>query len=339
MAKFFKVAVLFICSNLLLSVCLVACYFCYYGLTLNDIPPPPLSDSYSLNEKMEFLRKSAKSAKIIAIGSSMSLINLHSKTITDELHCDSFLNTSSWGMTMKDNFHLLKILSDIYTPTTLIIVGNIGDFTEKKKHINYPILKNYIYSDGIKLVFYYLKYFNLSYYSRNFRYAKRVRSCTDEYEYLGFDKYGTVNYDGINFKISLQRWNSDPINAEVESSQYSYLDGISTFCKQNNIKILFFQSPIRKGLRSMYDQKKTYKLRSHTDKIENILKRDNHIFIDANNVMWEDRLFADGTHLNKVGAKRFTEYCFNEIKSNARHSVSSLAPQNPMQKNDTQPLQ
>jgi len=300
---------------MLFNLCCIVLYVVYFKISVNDIPAPNISNSYSFNEKMEFLRKKKIDADIIVIGSSMSLNNLYSKTITDELHSTSFLNTASWGMSIKDDFLLLKRLSEIHKPSTLIIASNTIDFSQTDKKVDYVSLKQFLESNNFASLFYHIKNFNLKYYFTNFRYAKKVRSCKNEYEYLGFDRCGTINFDSTDFKINIDRWNSDNLSTETFSHQYSYLDSISSFCKSKNIKLLFFQSPYRNGLYSTFDLNKLNNLKSHIDKIGFILKRNNQIFINANDVIWADQLFVDGIHFNKFGAKKFTEYCFDKIKA------------------------
>jgi hypothetical protein len=55
-------------------------------------------------------------------------------------------------------------------------------------------------------------------------------------------------------------------------------------------------------------------LKAHISKVESTVVSHHHVFIDANKGEWEDSLFIDGTHFNRLGAKRFTEYCFRILK-------------------------
>ena len=314
MAHFIKKIITFFLYCLLLTAALFLCYILEYRITLNDIPAPHLSDSFSLNEKLSFIRKNKKTPQIIALGSSICLNNLDSKTITERLHSDSYLNASSWGMTMEDNYVILKILYKIHKPATLIIASNITEFQLSPKKINYSILKNYLLSSDLISNLYHLKCFDLRYYIENIKYAKKVRSCKNEYEYLVFDKFGGVNLDGTNFKIKANRWNADFECGKIIYNNYLYLDSISTFCKSKNIKLLFFQSSFRKGLYSHFDSSKVKELKAHIEKVEEILKRDDHIFINSCATLWNDDLFVDGEHLNIKGAKSFTEFCFDKIE-------------------------
>jgi hypothetical protein len=77
---------------------------------------------------------------------------------------------------------------------------------------------------------------------------------------------------------------------------------------------LFFQSPYRKGLYSNFDSAKLKLLTDHISKVESILGSYQHTFINANNSLWDDDLFIDGTHFSAEGAKLFTKYCFENWK-------------------------
>jgi hypothetical protein len=155
----------------------------------------------------------------------------------------------------------------------------------------------------------------LKYYISNFKYAKEVRSVANNYEFLGYDQYGAVNLDGNNFKVDEIRWNKDYLNAsKFLPQQYAYMDSISNFCDKNKIGLFFIQSPYRTGLFANFDVTKMKVLKDHASKVESILSRHHHPFIDANNSVWEDRLFVDGTHFNKQGARIFTDYCFSHFK-------------------------
>ena len=320
MNKFLKKLVLFFGFVSVVFFFLSASCFFYFGNTVNDIPPPHISNNYSFNEKMEFLRKAKKRADIIAVGSSVSLNNLYSPTIINEFHSSSFLNTAAWGMSMKNNFYFLKVLNDVYKPSTVIIASSIKDFSSSEQKINYDKLSGYLYADGVSIIGYHLKNFSFRYYFTNYEYAKGIRKNSTDYEYLGFDKYGTVNYDSAGFKINSVRWNTDYLTTKVEPSSYVYLDSLSQFCKMHQIKMLFFQSPYRAGLCSNFDSIKSETFKNHITRVESILKKNGQAFVNGTEIMWDNKFFIDGVHFNKYGAKYFTEYCFEVIKKHRQQT-------------------
>src|SRR5882762_5458526 len=96
MKRFVVKLVLFLCLSLLLSAGLLLFYSTSHNIE-NDLPGPNLSNSFSLNEKLLFLRKHSGKKNILAIGSSMALNNLHSETIVNILNDTSYINAASWG--------------------------------------------------------------------------------------------------------------------------------------------------------------------------------------------------------------------------------------------------
>jgi hypothetical protein len=306
----------------ILSMIIVGVYVFRFKISKNDIPAPPLSDSYSLNEKIEFLRAAKKDAHVLAIGSSIALNNLHSETIAKRIHGGIFLNTSSWGMNMGDNYALLKAVYGVYHPDTLIIASSISEFELPAKKADYKRVQSYLTAGDFVADLYHVRCFNLRYYMDNAKYKKLVQSARNQYEYLVFDQYGGVNIDDKDFKIDQRRWKVDFDTKKISVSNYDYVDSISAFCKLKNIKLLFFQSPFRKGIYVNLGAKKSKELQTHVDRIATILKRDNQILIDADKVLWDDALYLDGEHFSAKGAQAFTTYCFDQLDSLSRSAMN-----------------
>ncbi len=312
MKTFLKNIFLFFAFSLLLFICILFCYVLKTGVTIHEIPPPYLSNSYSFNDKVLFSHN--KKADILAIGSSMSLNNLDSHTIIEELNTNSYLNIGAWGLCMKDCFQLLKIYTAIHQPKTCIISSNLTDFEQKMINIKYEGLKDFLLSDTNQIYKYHLKYFNARYYSKYFGYSKIVKQQKDIYEFLGYDEYGAVLFDSLHFNKSIYRW-LNPGFEKLHENQYVYLDSISIFCKSNNIQLLFFQSPFRAGLyKESVPRLNIAKINEHIQRVKKIITDNGHEFVNSNNNTWEDNLFVDGIHFNSIGAKLYTEYCFKQLK-------------------------
>src|SRR6185295_12502519 len=313
MSSFLKKLGLFFLLCVLLTGAIAGAYAFVYHVSCRHFPSPPLSDSYSLNEKLEFLRMSKKDVPVLAIGSSIALNNLHSETVAKRIPGGNFLNTSSWGMNMSDNYALLKTVYEVYHPKTLIIASSISEFELPAKKADYKLVEKYLTASSVEASLYHVKCFNLRYYMDNTKYKKLVTSVKNQYEYLVFDQYGGVNIDDTDFKIDERRWKADFDKKRMSQANYDYLDSISSFCKSRQIRLLFFQSPFREGIYSNLSDEKSADLKAHVNRISAILERDEHQLIDANKVLWNDSLFIDGEHFSAKGAKAFTEYCFDQL--------------------------
>jgi|688.fasta_scaffold24867_9 hypothetical protein len=283
-----------------------------HQLRLKPFPAPNLTNSYSMNDKLDFAR--GKKAEIIAIGSSMSLNNLDSKVITEELKNDSYLNLSSWGMSMSDIYFTLKAYAELQLPKTVIISSNIGDFTVMNKALDQDLLGSFLRSSNAVYPFYFLHHFNLKYYTSNLAYLKKIKQDSTSYEFLRYDPYGAVLYHPQHLKISQARWNA-AVGQDPEPQQYEYLEKIADWCKEKKINLLFFQSPVRQGMYSDAQHPvDSLKIKKHVVKIAQIMQQRGHSMADASRILWSDSLFADNLHFFDFGAAQYTRYCFQQAK-------------------------
>jgi hypothetical protein len=298
----------------LISISIVSLFWISINYPDVDLPAPNLSNSYSFNEKMLFMngKNESKNLDVLAIGSSLALNNLHSLSVVKNFGTENFINASSWGLDIKSNFQLLKILHEVYTPEKLIMVVNLVDFQSKDISIKYKYLKEFLQTNHISA--FHIRTFNLEYYFKNISYSNRVRNCKNDYDYLGFDAYGGVNLQSKNFNIDPIRWKGDSDLGELDFEQYLYMDSIASFCASNSIKLYVFQSPIRIGYYLNLDETEKKKISSHQNTIQKMSDKYNLIITSSSDSSWEDSLFVDELHLNESGAKFFTELCFKKIE-------------------------
>ena len=179
------------------------------------------------------------------------------------------------------------------------------------KVIRDDFIRYYLVQNKCRTLLSFLKNFNLKYYIEKYEYAKFVRNCKDEYQYLKYDDFGMVSYDYENFNVNIKRWNDKHLDKPILYNEYVYLDSISKYCQTNQINLYFFQSPFRSGLYTKLDDKENEILNAHIIKINNILSSRNQFFVNSLETVWSDSLFVDAIHFNGTGAKIFTEYCFN----------------------------
>jgi len=263
-----------------------------------NLPALNFTSSYSFNEKVLFLK------------------NHKSNPTTTK----KYLNTASWGMNMQESFQFLKFLSSIYDLEDIIIVSNIVDFQLSNKRINFDFIHHYLAGNKKRTFIYFLKNLNLKYYVSMRKRAKEYRHSRKNYTYLGYDQSGMAALEKTGFNISKRRWSQKHIH-EIHEAQYAYLDSISTYCENNNLKLHFFQSPFREGLLSQFSPKEMDILNSHIERTETILLK-NHHFVNSNVQKWNDSLFVDGIHFNSIGAEVFTNYCIDQKNgTNTQQSV------------------
>jgi hypothetical protein len=299
------------------SFCIVSAVFILimivHSIGKENLPALNFTSSYSYNEKLLFMKKQTYSPEIISIGSSMSLRNLDSKVIIQELQTDKYLNTASWGIKIQEAFYLLKVLNKIDAVKKVIISSNLIDFQDSNKTVNYDFISAYLKNNKKRTSFFAIKNFSLAYYRKNIEYANHVRTNVNNYEYLKFDNYGMAAQKKEGFNISERRWLDKCLAFKPSEVAYSYLDSISNYCDQKDIKLYFFHSPHREGLTKDFSVTEKEVLENHIERVETILSNKHH-FVNPNKTIWNDSLFIDGIHFNKTGANLYTQYSFNQIK-------------------------
>jgi len=312
MKRFLKLLGLFGLFSSVLTFIIIAGFFYKHDVDLNNLPALNFSDSYSFNEKIRFMKENKTNSKILGLGSSMTLNNLDSETITKHFDSDSYLNAGSWGMSPVDDYKFLQSISDYRSFEKIIICTNFCDFTEQVKNIDFDFMNNYLNSNYFGLTFDFISKFDLEYYTTNIPYSKKVRSTFNEYTNLQFEEYGSVPYEKKGFKIDSARWNNNHFNKTEARSHYVYLDSIAWYCNINDIELVVLQSPYRNGVKSKLDYSETERLDQHIDRVQRIVENRSQTFVNMTNYNWDDSLFVDGIHFSSEGSKIFTEKALKE---------------------------
>ncbi len=301
MLKFIKKIILF---GMLPLAAAIGCVV-IYGTSI-----PNVSNSISFNAKMHFLKskKADTAINVIAVGSSMTLNNIHSATIAAS-YDTSYLNTASWGQSIIDDFRLIKIFTPLYKPKTIIITSNFMDFQNEWSKVKFDLLDSYLSKTYTK------SGFDLRYNIKNAAKLKEYRQNQSLYNYLNYDDHGGINLDAQKLTTDSLRWKGRPVNeSPLDQTQYAYLDSISNFCTANNIDLIFVQSPLRIGYTAQMNEAQNLFLRKHVSRIDAILKNDNQQFINTLEGNWPDDIFADYSHLNEKGAQVFTKRFLAEMR-------------------------
>jgi hypothetical protein len=234
----------------------------------------------------------------------MSLNNLHSKTIKENLG-KGYVNISSWGQNIKEDYCLLKIFGNYYNAKTVLISSNYIDFNNTSKKIKYHLLMDYLNKKRRCIC----DIMDAKYLLKESKSYHRNKSGRNIYTSLQYDGCGGVNFQDKDFNIDPIRWKGNSIEGfNIDPLQYNYLDSISNYCKANGINLFFIQSPYRNGYYSKLNKTELGILHSHKCKIDSILKTNDQLFIDAQNEIWSDSLFVDYSHFSMNGAKKYTQY-------------------------------
>ena len=153
---------------------------------------------------------------------------------------------------------------------------------------------------------YQYKYFDIQYFFKRLVTNYINFNTNDIYKSLNYDQYGAVMLNGENLEINQRRWMAKIGFDHIWPAQYDYLDSLSAYLSENNIELIFIQSPIRSG---MVDKHFTKNMLDHKQKVNKILQQNNHTkLIDCTDTLWSDELFADSDHLNNKGNLKVSKY-------------------------------
>ncbi len=305
MRKFIFDTILFITLSLLASAATLGVYWYKKEVSFHHLPPPKLTDSYGLNDKLWFANQ--KKAHVLCISSSMGLNHIYSVAVTNYFNDSLYLNLSAWGLGMKEIYLMLRQCADIYQPAAVIVCSNVKDFTQADRNNSFANLQNPL---TMRLPFRnYFSVGSLRYYLALWPFAQKVKSSKNIYESLVYDSHGGILLDSAGFIKDPAKWDS-VWSSNVQPWQYKYLDSIGRFCTAQKIKLFFFQSPVRAGLL----QREMPTLLAHTQKVKLLLSPGHHFFADPATTVWPDSLFVDGIHMNAAGAVRYTAFCLANMR-------------------------
>ena len=273
---------------------------CMMGLLKKNNKILFTSNSISFNAKAAFLlnnKTEIDKAKIIIMGSSMSLNNINGEFIQSLLG-EPVVNISSWGIKLED----LNCFKNYFGPKTVIIMNiSFNDFGKSDfiKYSDFPLNRNVELNNKI---------FHFYAYLDNIRKIDKYtgESAMQNYTNLNFDKTGSVKLISNNFNISQRRWEDSPkIPSEYELDKFVH---DLNFIKQYKVYIFF--SPERLKYKSLIKIKAVELLKL---KINGEYK--NVSFFNNYAVNYSDTLFCDCTHFNDKGDNMYTQLIFSQINS------------------------
>ncbi|MFM7021850.1 MAG: hypothetical protein ACKOXB_02645 [Flavobacteriales bacterium] len=309
MVKFIRDYIVFTLIVIIGVFLMAFIYFKVNHLDIKYLSSPKISNSDSFNDKISYLSKRT-AARNIALGSSLSLENLNSQSIIHYIGSTDYINTASWGMTMKEDFILLKGYCNRAIPSRIFMSSDIVDFQLRSFEIDEQDMNNLLQSK--KLAWLYLKHPDFRDYLETSNLYRDRKSTDTIKETLKYDDYGAILYPYEYFhtpKLNVEAFiKGAPIPKEP---MYQFLDSICAFSSRNNIKIYFFQNPLCESYTAVARQKY---YRDHARRVAKILQSHNHFYLDPNDTTWADSLFMDGMHLNEKGSKLYTDYCLRKIQ-------------------------
>ncbi|MDH4317233.1 MAG: hypothetical protein OEV64_02480, partial [Desulfobulbaceae bacterium] len=216
---------------------------------------------------------------VLALGSSMTLNNLHSATLKKHLPGSGFLNAAAWGMLIRQDYEFAKYLMKFFTPELLVICSDIEDFKFDRSPdliFNKKITTYYLKSGDVFSTYLFL--FSGNYLRNNISSIKKNRTNRHMYESLSFDPHGGVALSAdADFQRLESRWQGLVLNEfEVDRRNYDALVKLAELCGQKGIRLLFALTPTR---REIYEQRSSL-FKVHEEKLRQLAGKHDFIYVD-----------------------------------------------------------
>jgi hypothetical protein len=296
----------FLLRCLLLSLPVVAMLVGYCGIHARYFPAPRITNNLSINEKAMFLRKRATPhVNILALGSSMTQINLSTKAVLERFGDTAYFNFSGWGMDMKQANELARLFVPRMKPDLYLLSSNLMDFSVDPDRADIDPPKVAELAFGGSLLKAYLSRPALAYYLRQMETNKTRFNDPSSYECLMFDAHG-----GVALNVVKERMNQvlmdrpPPTSDKLDSAQYVAFEALCTYLEQEHVALVYLLSPYRAGLHTP-EADRTIAL--HAERVKAILTKHGHRYADMEDTRWPDSLYCDASHFNEAGAYAFSK--------------------------------
>lgn len=269
-------------------------------------PAPMVTNSYCLNEKL--LAFNQLDNEYLAVGSSITLNNLHSQEVTKQIGSTDFVNMAAWGMRMDDIFKLTSACFQVFQPKVVFLASNVDDFYVSKIEFQPAEVADMLKGPLLPLV--YARHLNPPYYYRRYFDNQVNKENRNLYRSVQFDAFGGIPLEADGFEMDSSRWNKVTDFADVNPQNYDYLDSLCRLLQDQGVGLLVFQSPIRSAL--LKEPGIEQQFLHHKSRVAAIVKRYGHEYIDGSDKWWPDSLFVDYGHFSEEGARAFTAYCLEK---------------------------
>jgi hypothetical protein len=266
---------------------------------------PIITNSTLFDAKMLAIqRQHVKKIELLSIGSSINLYDLNSDIIVKNFDMP-YYNLGSWGLQITDMRALLNGFVKEYHPKYVVLCSSFTDFISPPNdtYANY-INTDFYLKDNFPEIFYFKDYHSIH---------QIVRRKYKAYP-LNFDQWG-----GAALKLTLKdivwnKWNEHGIFPTKYTSQnYKDLDSLAAFLKQQNIKFIFMQAPIKKSYANTVLSKQI--IQSHFDKCRAITESRGGTYLSYYKTdVFTDNYFTDQYHLQAAGAVVLTGLAVADLR-------------------------
>lgn len=276
---------------------------------LPNAPGPRISGSLSFNEKAKWLRSNLAdgTCDVLALGSSIALNSFDGEAVRARYRV-KVVNSAYWGMTAVDARNMLTALLPICAPKIVILPTYYGDYSPEQGDFDWLKFARYVGGGRLSGIWTYLRHMDIFYYLLHA--GSRSDVLMNErrvYKSLNFDASGSVNFACENFRVSPQRWDEfrtskamPPPNPE----KIAALMEIARLLQERGIPFIVAGTPLRPvAEKHLVSSEMT----AIWQAIETSVVQQGAVFSRARGAVgYDDKDFADFSHLNACGARKWT---------------------------------
>ena len=284
-----------------MSVILYAYYFAQHY-------PLPITDRISFDAKIKFIRDKIDTDKVdtLIIGSSIGLNDIQGSYLEKfSKNVTSVVNLSVYEATTLEAEQLLELSDTFPNLKRIIYSAQYSDFPHITRYKNYKpqILIQYMrhelgWIDSWLLMFHACRNIYFCMQRQNVWEEKHMQP--NKFEYLGFDKTGSVPLHIYGKDIIGHRWRL-PQPGIMHPESFAALSRMVQYANNKKLKFYLAHQPYRQPLYEKYK-----KVRDAMDYFDNhvrdIFMQHNGYLIVLQNLHLSDAYFADRTHLNDKGS-------------------------------------
>lgn len=307
MKKFLTYCLLFVFLLLVLSIPL--------EYLIRQIPNP-----YSY--KYEWMQKNAKDVEILVFGSSHAMYGIRPQYLEGKA-----FNLAFESQTLAYDYFLLNYFSDKYSNLKTIVLPisyftlffrfeDLDSWWKCRYHHIYMDCQYHPYSLKYKLE---LAHFPSAFQKlKTFlkkKFTNQNLNLIDEYGWgntYSFSKRDTINITNTKKVLQTINWQTTEDWSHIDEI-ISSLEDIISFCRTRNIRLCLITTPT---WHTYYDNLEPKQLFKMSQLIDSISKKNNLPYL---NYMKDSRFtfddFYDNSHLNDIGATKFSKILDKDIKS------------------------
>jgi hypothetical protein len=282
-----------------ICVCVVFLFVILYKYGYSPI----YTDSMTFDLKADHVEEHAlDQIDVIAIGSSITLYNLDSKTLLEGKKY-TYYNFASWGLQMIDIEMILRNRLRQYHPKYVIMCSNITDFQAPANRTypeffdtELPLIKRF------KPALYYFNYHSVFDLIIRKRHVTQITTDFDHEYSMRLDNYGGASLNVPKENLGEKYYTAvKTFPTSFTAENYEALRKICVLLNKMNIKPIFVQSPT--GSRYMKTSNASEIFNTHQRKCKWIIEKHGGIYLNFHNpTIFSDNLFVDQFHLQRTGA-------------------------------------